>query len=177
MLRLQVDTVGQVGKPGEHIQNVISVGMLSEGWDAKTCHPHHGPARLFPASCCVSRWLGRGLRRTSYETKTQTDPVTGEEIELFEPEYVNIFGVPFTFLPHEAQEKRPATTAGAEDGCRAGGGQGWLRDCLAEYHPHRPCVPTPPAPRLGASATLASQRRPNSADCRVGSDCLTASRT
>jgi len=31
-----VDTVGQVGRPGEHIQNVISVGMLSEGWDAKT---------------------------------------------------------------------------------------------------------------------------------------------
>ena len=36
LLRLQVDTIGQVGKPGEQIQNVISVGMLSEGWDAKT---------------------------------------------------------------------------------------------------------------------------------------------
>ena len=35
-LRQQVDTVGKVGEPGELIQNVISVGMLSEGWDAKT---------------------------------------------------------------------------------------------------------------------------------------------
>jgi len=35
-LRKTVDTVGQVGKPGEQIQAVISVGMLSEGWDAKT---------------------------------------------------------------------------------------------------------------------------------------------
>ena len=45
-LRLQVDTVGQVGKPGEQIQKVISVGMLSEGWDAKDRDPHHGLASL-----------------------------------------------------------------------------------------------------------------------------------
>ncbi len=36
LLRRQVDTVGQVGQPGEKLQNIISVGMLSEGWDAKT---------------------------------------------------------------------------------------------------------------------------------------------
>jgi type III restriction enzyme len=36
LLRRTVDTVGQRGKPGEQIQKVISVGMLSEGWDAKT---------------------------------------------------------------------------------------------------------------------------------------------
>src|SRR5207244_60754 len=36
LLRKQVDTIGRVGKPGERIQSVISVGMLSEGWDAKT---------------------------------------------------------------------------------------------------------------------------------------------
>ncbi len=35
-LRQVVDTVGKEGKPGEKIQNVISVGMLSEGWDVKT---------------------------------------------------------------------------------------------------------------------------------------------
>ena len=33
---VQMDTVGQPGKPGERIQNVISVGMLTEGWDART---------------------------------------------------------------------------------------------------------------------------------------------
>jgi len=36
LLRLTVDTVGKGGEPGERIQNVTSVGMLSEGWDAKT---------------------------------------------------------------------------------------------------------------------------------------------
>jgi len=36
LLRRIVDTVGKAGQPGEQIQKVISVGMLSEGWDAKT---------------------------------------------------------------------------------------------------------------------------------------------
>ncbi len=106
LLRLQVDTVGQVGKPGEQIQNVISVGMLSEGWDAKTV-THIMGLRAFTSQLLCEQVVGRGLRRTSYETKKQTDPVTGEEIALFEPEYVNIFGVPFTFLPHESQENGP----------------------------------------------------------------------
>jgi len=106
LLRLQVDTVGQVGKPGEHIQNVISVGMLSEGWDAKTV-THIMGLRAFTSQLLCEQVVGRGLRRTSYDTKKRTDPITGEEIELFEPEYVNIFGVPFTFLPHESQENGP----------------------------------------------------------------------
>ena len=51
--------------------------------------------------------MGRGLRRTSYEV----NPETG----LFDPEYVNIFGVPFTFLPHEEaatdrRRRRPPKT-------------------------------------------------------------------
>ena len=100
LLRLQVDTVGQVGKAGEQIQNVISVGMLSEGWDAKTV-THIMGLRAFTSQLLCEQVVGRGLRRTSYETKKQTDPVTGKEIELFEPEYVNIFGVPFAFLPYE----------------------------------------------------------------------------
>jgi type III restriction enzyme len=49
-LRQQVDTVGQVGKPGERIQNVISVGMLSEGWDAKTV-THVMGLRAFRGVC------------------------------------------------------------------------------------------------------------------------------
>jgi len=94
-LRRQVDTVGQVGKPGGPIQNVISVGMLSEGWDAKTV-THIMGLRAFTSQLLCEQVVGRGLRRTSYEV----NPETG----LFEPEYVNIFGVPFTFLPHESQE-------------------------------------------------------------------------
>ena len=94
-LRLQVDTVGQVGKPGEPIQKVISVGMLSEGWDAKTV-THIMGLRAFTSQLLCEQVVGRGLRRTAYEA----DPDTG----LFKPEHVNIFGVPFTFLPHESAE-------------------------------------------------------------------------
>lgn len=95
LLRRQVDTVGQVGRPGEQIQSVISVGMLSEGWDAKTV-THIMGLRAFTSQLLCEQVVGRGLRRTAYEINPQTG--------LFEPEYVNIFGVPFTFLPHESKE-------------------------------------------------------------------------
>ncbi|MGE5528744.1 MAG: BPTD_3080 family restriction endonuclease [Patescibacteria group bacterium] len=98
LLRRMVDTIGQVGKPGERIQNVISVGMLSEGWDAKTV-THIMGLRAFSSQLLCEQVVGRGLRRTSYEV----DPATGR----FEPEYVNIFGVPFTFLPHEGGDGPP----------------------------------------------------------------------
>lgn len=95
LLRQQVYTVGQVGKPGEQIQSVVSVGMLSEGWDAKTV-THIMGLRAFTSQLLCEQVVGRGLRRTAYEL----NPETG----LFDPEYVNIFGVPFTFLPHESEE-------------------------------------------------------------------------
>ena len=97
-LRKMVDTVGQAGKPGADIQNVIAVGMLSEGWDAKTV-THIMGLRAFSSQLLCEQVVGRGLRRTSYEL----NPATGK----FEPEYVNIFGVPFTFLPHESQDGPP----------------------------------------------------------------------
>ena len=98
LLRRIVDTVGRAGQPGEKVQTVISVGMLSEGWDAKTV-THIMGLRAFTSQLLCEQVVGRGLRRTSYET----NPETG----LFEPEYVNIFGVPFTFLPHEGGEDGP----------------------------------------------------------------------
>jgi type III restriction enzyme len=91
-----------VGKPGEKIQNVISVGMLSEGWDAKTV-THIMGLRAFTSQLLCEQVIGRGLRRTTYEV----NPETG----LFEAEYVNIFGVPFTFLPHESHEGGSPQTA------------------------------------------------------------------
>src|SRR5208283_1778879 len=106
LLRLGVETVGRQGQPGEQIQNVISVGMLSEGWDAKTV-THIMGLRAFSSQLLCEQVVGRGLRRTSYETKKVPHPVTGAEVELFEPEYVNIFGVPFTFLPHEGGTDGP----------------------------------------------------------------------
>lgn len=97
LLRRTVDTVGKIGEPGEQIQNVISVGMLSEGWDAKTV-THIMGLRAFSSQLLCEQVVGRGLRRTSYDV--------GED-GLFEPEYVNIFGVPFTFLPHEGGTDGP----------------------------------------------------------------------
>ena len=94
LLRRQVDTVGRPGREGGQIQNVISVGMLSEGWDAKTV-THIMGLRAFTSQLLCEQVVGRGLRRTSYDV----NPETGR----FEPEYVNIFGVPFTFLPHEGE--------------------------------------------------------------------------
>lgn len=98
LLRKTVDTVGKIGEPGEQIQKVISVGMLSEGWDAKTV-THIMGLRAFSSQLLCEQVVGRGLRRTTYEV----NPETG----LFEPEYVNIFGVPFTFLPHEGGDGPP----------------------------------------------------------------------
>jgi type III restriction enzyme len=97
-LRRMVDTVGKAGEPGAGIQKVISVGMLSEGWDAKTV-THIMGLRAFSSQLLCEQVVGRGLRRTSYEV----NPETG----LFEPEHVNIFGIPFTFLPHEGGSDGP----------------------------------------------------------------------
>lgn len=97
LLRRTVDTVGKIGEPGEQKQNVISVGMLSEGWDAKTV-THIMGLRAFSSQLLCEQVVGRGLRRTSYDV--------GKD-GLFEPEYVNIFGVPFTFIPHEGTDGPP----------------------------------------------------------------------
>lgn len=98
LLRRQVDTVGIPGAPGEQIRSVISVGMLSEGWDAKTV-THIMGLRAFTSQLLCEQVVGRGLRRTSYEA----DETSG----FFRPEYVNIFGVPFSFLPHEGGGDEP----------------------------------------------------------------------
>jgi len=90
-LREKVDTVGKVGQPGEQMQNVISVSMLSEGWDAKNVTQIMG-LRAFSSQLLCEQVIGRGLRRISYEF---------DENQMLEPEYVNVFGVPFSFIPHE----------------------------------------------------------------------------
>ena len=102
LLRQKVNTVGKEGGLGEQIQHVISVEMLSEGWDTKTV-THIMGLRAFSSQLLCEQVVGRGLRRVSYEI--------GEEHGLFDPEYVNIFGVPFTFLPHEETAGVPAPPA------------------------------------------------------------------
>ena len=97
--RDKFNTVGKEGKPGEQIQCVVGVNMLSEGWDAKTV-THILGLRAFTSQLLCEQVVGRGLRRISYDI----NPETG----LFEPEYVTVFGVPFTFLPVEGREGAPA---------------------------------------------------------------------
>lgn len=98
-LRQQVSTVGKPGKPGAPIQHVISVGMLTEGWDARTV-THIMGLRAFTSQLLCEQVIGRGLRRISYDVDAETG--------LLVPEYVNVFGVPFRFLPHEGSDVTPA---------------------------------------------------------------------
>lgn len=86
LLREIVDNVGKRDAAGQKLQNVISVAMLSEGWDAKNV-THIMGLRAFTSQLLCEQVVGRGLRRVSYDT---------DENGLFLPEYVNVFGVPLT---------------------------------------------------------------------------------
>ena len=86
LLREIVDNVGKRGAAGQDLQKVISVAMLSEGWDAKNV-THIMGLRAFTSQLLCEQVVGRGLRRVSYET---------DENGLFLPEYVNVFGVPLS---------------------------------------------------------------------------------
>lgn len=86
LLREIVDTVGKAGQAGQGLQTVISVAMLSEGWDAKNV-THIMGLRAFTSQLLCEQVIGRGLRRVSYDR---------DENGLFVPEYVNVFGVPLS---------------------------------------------------------------------------------
>jgi len=96
--RNKFNTVGKKGKPGEQVQCVIGVNMLSEGWDAKTV-THILGMRAFTSQLLCEQVIGRGLRRISYDINPETD--------LLDSEHVTVFGVPFTFLPVEEQPGPP----------------------------------------------------------------------
>ncbi len=97
LLRAIVDNVGKAGTPGQRMQNVVSVAMLSEGWDAKNV-THILGLRAFTSQLLCEQVVGRGLRRTHFDM---------DDEGRFLPEYVNVFGVPFTFLPHEGDGEPP----------------------------------------------------------------------
>jgi type III restriction enzyme len=88
LLREVVDNVGKPGRAGQSLQNVISVAMLSEGWDAKNV-THILGLRAFTSQLLCEQVIGRGLRRVSYDR---------DENGLFKPEYVNVFGVPLSIF-------------------------------------------------------------------------------
>ncbi|QGU32853.1 BPTD_3080 family restriction endonuclease [Thermochromatium tepidum] len=94
VLREIVDTVGKVGKPGEQVRCVVSVQMLSEGWDANNV-THIFGLRAFGSQLLCEQVVGRGLRRMDYTL----DPETG----LFTEEYVDVYGVPFSIIPFKGR--------------------------------------------------------------------------
>lgn len=96
LLRAIVDNVGKRNTAGQDLQNVISVAMLSEGWDAKNV-THIMGLRAFTSQLLCEQVIGRGLRRVSYDTESVVCP-DGVERDLFLPEFVNVFGVPLSIF-------------------------------------------------------------------------------
>ena len=101
LLRELVDTVGKRDRAGQDLQNVISVAMLSEGWDAKNV-THIMGLRAFTSQLLCEQVIGRGLRRVSYDTEEVEGP-DGVVRTLFCPEYVNVFGVPLSIFERADQ--------------------------------------------------------------------------
>jgi type III restriction enzyme len=103
VLREMVNTVGSKGKPGEDVRAIVSVNMLSEGWDVKSV-THILGLRAFGSPLLTEQIIGRGLRRTSYDVLNQ--PLT--ERPEGSDETVDAFGIPFVGFPVE-KRKRPKT--------------------------------------------------------------------
>jgi type III restriction enzyme len=89
LLREVMNTVGKKDKLGAGVRCVVSVSMLTEGWDANTV-THVLGVRAFKSQLLCEQVVGRGLRRRSYAVNEQTG--------LFEPEYANVYGIPFQFI-------------------------------------------------------------------------------
>lgn len=95
-LRELVATVGKKGGLGEHVRCVISVSMLTEGWDASNVTQILG-VRAFGRQLLCEQVVGRGLRKTSYVP----DPKTG----LLTADYVDVYGIPFSVVPYKGQAR------------------------------------------------------------------------
>jgi type III restriction enzyme len=97
LLREVMNTVGQTGRLGEPIRCVVSVSMLTEGWDARTV-THVLGVRAFGTQLLCEQVIGRALRRVSYDP-TGTDDAGNP---MFDPEYAEVLGIPFSFVPANA---------------------------------------------------------------------------
>lgn len=102
LLREVMNTVGKKGRLGEQIRCVVSVSMLTEGWDANTV-THILGVRAFGTQLLCEQVVGRGLRRLSYDLNSEG---------LFDSEYADILGIPFNFTakPVVAPPKAPKKT-------------------------------------------------------------------
>ena len=87
LLREVMNTVGKAGQLGETIRCVVSVSMLTEGWDANTV-THVLGVRAFGTQLLCEQAVGRALRRQSYEL---------DDDGLFPVAYADVLGIPFDF--------------------------------------------------------------------------------
>jgi type III restriction enzyme len=102
LLREVMNTVGKAGRLGESIRCVVSVSMLTEGWDANTV-THVLGVRAFGTQLLCEQVIGRALRRQSYDLN---------EEGLFNVEYADVLGIPFDFTakPVVAPPQKPRET-------------------------------------------------------------------
>ncbi len=102
LLREAMNTVGKKDTLGGSIRCVVSVAMLTEGWDANTV-THILGVRAFGTQLLCEQVVGRALRRQSYDLN---------EDGLFDVEYADILGIPFDFTakPVVAPPKPPRPT-------------------------------------------------------------------
>ena len=98
ILREVMNTVGRKGRLGEQIRCVVSVSMLTEGWDANTV-THILGLRAFGTKLISEQVIGRALRRLSYDL----DPETG----LFPVEYADIMGIDGLNFAAQAVASKP----------------------------------------------------------------------
>jgi type III restriction enzyme len=80
--------------PGKNIRCVVSVGMLTEGWDAQNVTQILG-LRAFQSQLLCEQVVGRGLRRTNYDEVGDPEAV----------EYVDVYGIPFEVIPVQKVSK------------------------------------------------------------------------
>lgn len=99
-LRMVIASVGKEGKPGEKVRCVVSVSMLNEGWDANNVTQIFG-VRAFGSQLLCEQVVGRGLRRMDYTV----DP----ETKLLTPEYVDVYGIPFSVIPFKGRDTKGPT--------------------------------------------------------------------
>ena len=102
LLREVMNTVGKLGQLGDSIRCVVSVSMLTEGWDANTV-THILGVRAFGTQLLCEQAVGRALRRQSYELNAEG---------LLDVEYADVLGIPFDFTakPVVIKPKPPSDT-------------------------------------------------------------------
>ena len=97
IIRRVMNTVGRDDEPGENVRSVISVNMLTEGWNTKTV-THLLGFRKFGSSLLCEQVAGRTLRRI---TRTKEDDGV-----RFKPEYAQILGIPFPKYEEPTKDKK-----------------------------------------------------------------------